>query len=178
MGREIVTESDTVENLGAPSSPGPSSDQGSFSTPGKEAPYAQRGLPRLSPRPDDYGARLLKYIPAEIVAVYLTLDRIANSATGQLPIEPTLWTVFLILVIATPLFLWRVTNVRKGSQLAISTASFAVWVFAMGGPFYYLAWYRPIEGAITLPLYTFLVPIFKGGPTATQRVRNRRPSRR
>lgn len=112
-------------------------------------------------RPDDYKQRLIKYIPAEVIALHLTLDallRASGEGQGALP-----WAVFAFCFAATPLYLWRVAGVGKASQLLISTVAFAVWIFAVGGPFAALAWYKPIYGGILLPAYTFLIPIFTPG---------------
>ena len=115
--------------------------------------------PSASSDADDYSTRLLKYVPAEVIAVYLTLEGIIR-ATGT-PQAGLFWGVFIILLILTPLYLWRVTKVTKWAQLSLSTLSFAIWVFTLGGPFVLLSWYQPIHGAILLPLYTFAVPIFE-----------------
>lgn len=46
---------------------------------------------------------------------------------------------FIILLIITPIYIWRVTTVTElppaVSQIIISTLLFAVWLFALGGPF-------------------------------------------
>jgi hypothetical protein len=69
------------------------------------------------------------------------------------------WIIAAALTLITPLWLWRVTGVRRASQLLISTISVPVWLFALGGPFALLDWYRPALGAIVLPLYTLMLPI-------------------
>jgi hypothetical protein len=114
------------------------------------------------PHPDDYQSRLLKYIPAEVIAVYLTLDSVLRSARNQIPLQLWLWVIFAVLLVGTPLYLWRVSKVTKKGQLIISTIAFAVWVFALGGVFASQAWYRPVYGALLLPLYTFFVPVLSG----------------
>ena len=123
--------------------------------PGKEDPRA------AAERPDDYKQKLYKYIPAEVVALYLTLDallRAAGEMGGWLP-----WLVCGFCFLATPLYLCRVAGVKRASQLAVSTVAFAVWAFTLGGPFTALSWYRPIYGGLLLPAYTFLIPIFGPG---------------
>lgn len=115
------------------------------------------------PNQDDYQSRLLKYIPTEVVALYLTLDNILKSAAvNQQPDQTLLWIIFLLLVIFTPIYLWRVTKVRKTVQLIISTVAFVIWVFALGGVFENLPWYQHYYGALLLPTFTFLVPIIEG----------------
>lgn len=116
-----------------------------------------------SPTEDDYKSRLLKYIPAEIIAVYLTMDGVVKSAAAQLSVAQIEWVIFVILLVATPLYLWRIAGVTKIVQLCVSTISFAVWVFTLGGPFAFTTWYHPAFGALLLPLYTFLLPIIYRG---------------
>jgi hypothetical protein len=45
------------------------------------------------------------------------------------------------------------------TQTAISTGAFAVWVFALGGPFASLVFYRPSYGSIVLIMYTLVVAL-------------------
>lgn len=104
---------------------------------------------------DDYKTRLLKYIPAEVVTLYVTLEGVIGEQRLAL-----LWLVFLIGLIATPFYLVRIYKVSKRSQLIISTVAFAVWVLALGGPFESIPGYEPLFGSIILVLYTFLVPLF------------------
>ena len=110
-------------------------------------------------KPDDYKQRLLKYIPTEVIALYLTLDTLVRSS-DDMP-SNALWIIFAIGLVGTFLYLWRVEKVRKAKQLIISTIAFAVWVFALGGPFTALPWYEPLYAAILLPLYTFFIPIIE-----------------
>lgn len=79
--------------------------------------------------------------------------------------EAILWIVFGVLLLATPLYQWRLLKIRLPLQLAIATVAFAVWVFYLGGPFKLTfadpSWYRPTYGAVLLPLYTFLIPLIE-----------------
>lgn len=109
--------------------------------------------------PDKYTARLLKYIPVEVIALYLSLDAIVRSSAGQAP-ELLHWGIFIFGIVATFLYLWRIEKVSKKSQLFISIGAYCVWVFTVGGPFVYLN-LDPIYGAIFLLIYTFLIPIFE-----------------
>lgn len=108
---------------------------------------------------DNYTSRLLKYIPAEVIALYVTLDAIIRSSE-DISIW-IYWSVFVFGVAATYLYLHRVEKVTKQVQLLISAGAFIVWVFAIGGPFSHLAWYQPIYGGLLLPIYTFLAAIIE-----------------
>jgi hypothetical protein len=107
---------------------------------------------------DDYKTKLMKYIPAEVIGLYVALEGIVKSSAtdGR---QEAYWFIFVVGLIVTPLYLWRIGKVDKSVQLLISTLAFAVWVFALGGPFESLDWYRShrLYPALTLPIYTFLV---------------------
>jgi hypothetical protein len=109
---------------------------------------------------DPYGERLVKNIPAEVIATFVFLAGVINAAGTGTP-SWLLWTVFAVLLVGTPLYLSRAQGVKKPLQLAISTGAFAVWVFSLGdqGPFGTLPWYKPIYGAVLLPLYTFATAV-------------------
>jgi hypothetical protein len=119
-----------------------------------------------APPPEDkYKDRLLKYIPGEVVTLYLTLTALEGTATG-LPWWLG-WVIFLVCTAGTWFYLRVVLDVKDVTQLFISTLSFGVWVFALGGPFKDLGWYQPIYGGLLLPAFTFFVARI---PTAPQKV--------
>ena len=105
---------------------------------------------------DKYTDRLLKYIPAEVLTLYLTLESIllANKP-DQVELH---WGIFAFGIIATYLYLWRVLKVEKQLQIVISMLAFAVWVFATGGPFVHpLGQENAVfYGSLLLPAFTFL----------------------
>jgi hypothetical protein len=80
-----------------------------------------------------------------------------NSAAG-VPTATILWISFIVGIVLTALWTLRQTaepNVPPAwTQTAISTGAFAVWVFALGGPFVSLAWYHPLYGSLVLIFYT------------------------
>lgn len=111
-------------------------------------------------KPDDYLNKIIKYIPSEVVALYITLYGVASAAKNGIPFGLITWLIFVVGVLGTVLYLWCIAKVNDRSQLLISTGAFVVWVFALGGPFSNLSWYHPVYGALLLPIYTFFVPIF------------------
>jgi len=116
------------------------------------------------PQPDDMLTRLVKYIPAEIITAFITIQGIISS-TAEPPVA-AFWILFIALLVLTPLYVWRVTT-EPGkppavAQILVSTISFVVWVFAIGGPFVYLSWYQPVYGALILPVFTIAVPVILG----------------
>ena len=103
----------------------------------------------------NYRDRLLKLIPSEIVAAYLVLS-------GIIPREAKLGTliVSIILLVLVPFYLWRLHNVQRTSQLMITTISFVVWVYSLGGgPFAVWELYEPWIASVILVLWTLVIPL-------------------
>lgn len=96
--------------------------------------------------------------------VFVAVEQALRSAYANQPawLETSLWVLTIGLMLLTPLWLWRVMRVKSAAHLFLSTISLLLWVFAIGGPFVFLNWYRPTLGAIALPLYTLLAPIVIG----------------
>jgi len=142
MGRAIVTTSSRpVVRRAFPEPAVKSPPEGSVSVQQQE-------------KPDTFRDRLFKYIPAEVVTLYLGL-----SATVSAKDAPHFlyWVIFFAGLIGTPFYLRFVQNVTARAQLILSTLAFAVWVFALGGPFADIEGYKQVYGAVLLPLFTFFV---------------------
>lgn len=84
---------------------------------------------------DDYMGRLIKYVPTEVVTFYAgaqaTLPSLFQAEGSR---NAALWILFFVGLIGTPLYLWRLQNVKKTLQLLVSTGAFLVWAFALGDP--------------------------------------------
>ena len=131
---------------------------------GPETPPAELVVTKAPPQLDDYVSQVVKYIPAEIVAAFVTIDGILRSAVGISSL--TGWLVFVALLILTPIYTWHVTK-EQGlpppyGQVGVSTAGFAVWVLALGGPFAQLPWYNSVYGSILLIFFTLIPPLVIG----------------
>jgi hypothetical protein len=116
-----------------------------------------------NPPKDDYAERLLKYIPAEGVGYWLTVSGIVQTTGDDVPKAGLLWGLFVIGLVGT--FLWTRRRTRAPgkptawTQIGISCIAFGVWVFAAGGPFATLSFYRPVYGALLLPTYTLFASL-------------------
>lgn len=111
-------------------------------------------------QPDSYETKLMKFIPGEIVSFYVALDAVVKTSThGAGETQEAYWFIFIVCLIGTPLYLWKVGKAHKALQLFISTFAFAVWIFALGGPFESIDWYQShkLYPALTLPIFTFFV---------------------
>ena len=142
MSRTVITQKDLPDHFIGGGTPQPATPVG-------------RAL-----RPDSYVEGLLKLVPAEIVAVWVTIRSVMDSANHTPSWLP--WVAFAILIVLTPFYMQRVAKVSKNKQIVITTVALLVWAYSLGGiPFATLAspWYEPIYAAVLLPLYTFAVPI-------------------
>jgi len=108
--------------------------------------------------PDDYAGRLLKLIPVEVIALYMTLVTIAEQDEDISDV--VLWVLLLLGMGATYLYSRVRLRINDNRQLAVTVGAFFVWAMMMGGPFETdsATWYKDTYGAMILPIYTFLVP--------------------
>jgi hypothetical protein len=133
------------------------------------------GVPEETPKkPDDYLDRLLKYIPAEIIALYLAVTNAVPSTDRSYHL--TLWIVFAVTVASTPIYMYFATQNRPAepvlwSQIVISSVAFPIWVFAIGGPFRYLPWYEAKHwiAAVVISFVTFFAALYKPQHTPNPR---------
>lgn len=91
-------------------------ERGRASAPSGGVTEAESALPV---EPDTYATRLLKYIPAEIVGLYVTSEAVIRASAEGASMYVLLWIVFLFGLVMTPLYLHRVTKVTRKSQLLI-----------------------------------------------------------
>jgi hypothetical protein len=99
---------------------------------------------------------LLKLIPSEVIAVFIFIQGVMPRS-----LLPHL-VVALLLVAITPVYLYWAAGVRSRAQLAVSTLSLVVWIYAMGvGPLRFLRapFYEPWHGAVALAVWTLVPPM-------------------
>ncbi|MBN1508347.1 MAG: hypothetical protein JW955_15975 [Sedimentisphaerales bacterium] len=118
-------------------------------------------MPRNISSANTYTDKLIKLIPAEWVSAYIAIKGILDSA--QDVTHAMYWATFLILLVGLPFYLRRVLDIKAKKQIAVTTVSFIVWVFSLGGEHVgAIEWYAPYQGSILLILWTLAVPIFVG----------------
>ncbi len=107
---------------------------------------------------DTYFDRIIKYIPADIVGAWVA---IMGLISGNNASSTVLWIMFIIMVAITAAWTYKQTRTPfmppAVTQIIVSTLSFAVWVFALGGPFATLPWYRAFYGSLALIVYTLVI---------------------
>ena len=112
-------------------------------------------MPRsINKEKDDTLKKLLKFIPSEIVGAFIVVN-------GIIPPGNTIWEwgMVLFLLILVPIYLWKLQGVNDRIHLSVSSISFLVWVFAIGGPFTTFLWYQSWMGSIILALWTLIPPL-------------------
>ena len=155
MGRTVVTQKD-VQLGSLPSRPDASAGAATEFT----APVATAA----GQTPDNYRDRLLKYIPAEIVAIYLALLGVLKAVPPDTtPIATVQWVVFAAIVLISVPWQRKIMKITKWQQVAIGSVAFIVWAISLGEPFdtTWQAWYQPVYGTMVMMLYTFLIPLFE-----------------
>jgi hypothetical protein len=104
---------------------------------------------------DSFAGRIVKYVPADIVAAWLALVALLSAGERY---RGLLWLVWAVLLAITPIWTLRVTRAAgkppAWAQAAVSTMAFTVWVFATGVPFSWLSFYDPVYGGVALILFT------------------------
>jgi hypothetical protein len=115
---------------------------------------------------ESYFEKLIRYIPADIVAGYVALDGMLKEQTYN-PLWLS-WAVFAALLVLTPLYVCYIKTqpagfvASKTFHWVASCWAFAVWVFALGGfVAVTFAWYRPIFGTVLLILTTMALPVLE-----------------
>lgn len=130
---------------------------------GTQESVGGRSVARVEVAGDQFAERIVKYIPAEVVTAYVSLENmfdlkskvistresvaagISNLGTTAPPDVITAnvgrisMLVFVLGVICTPLYIWqqgRASNSPWATHAAVATLAFVVWAYAIGGSFF------------------------------------------
>ena len=112
-------------------------------------------MPREVNDTQSFQDKVVKLIPTEIVGAYMVLAGIIPASSAKVG---TL-IVSAVLLVLTPLYLLRISKVTNVVQLAVTSASFVVWVYSLGGPFAAWGIYQPYIASIVLILWTLVIPL-------------------
>jgi hypothetical protein len=117
----------------------------------------------------DYLARLMKMIPAEVIGLYLVGDGIIVSSAPNQEIPLIIWAVICIIaVIAVRIYGTTdpdAVHTVDWIHVAISAVAFVIWIYTLGGPGdpFKAPIYQPWIGSILVLVWTFFVPMFYRG---------------
>jgi len=107
---------------------------------------------------NDYRTKLLKLIPAESVAAYLSIDNIIPEGGDR---GWLLTGASLVLLAILPFYLRVVLKVVSSGQIAATMVTYVVWVYSLGGPFNEWDYFNKPLAAVVLILWTTILPLFK-----------------
>ena len=109
----------------------------------------------------EYGERVAKYVPAEVLAFYSAAVQLILTKEGDDHAMFRLWAfviVGLIAWIGTPLYLGMFTKnpkERRVNQL-VASAAFGVWAYAYpAGWFMEMGWHDPVVAGLLLISFSF-----------------------
>ena len=133
---------------------------------GRRAPTERLATPAPPPSDSPYPERLLKLIPAEVIAIYRS-HRYLPVRHRRHPRRPAVgataaWaaTCLLLVVIARG-FTTRDAAQRLPPQwpaVIISALSFVIWIFTMPGLLQGFGLAPPFVGSLIIAVWTFLIP--------------------
>ncbi|MEQ1934371.1 MAG: hypothetical protein ABL962_10925 [Fimbriimonadaceae bacterium] len=120
--------------------------------------------------------KFVKLIPTEIVGAYMVLAGLlgfspVNTAEAQTAgaaastmaavtvanpqlNETLILIVFFSLLVLTPLYLWWVSKVTNVIQIIVTTVSYVVWVYTLGGPFVVWKIHYPAAASVVLVIWS------------------------
>jgi hypothetical protein len=106
--------------------------------------------------PDGFFDRILKYIPADIVAGWVALDGLSGGLSVTV-----LWVLFAAIAILAYFWMLKQTHVPGQppaiKQAIVATISFGVWAFALqSGPFDAMAYSSQLAAAVLI-VYTLAI---------------------
>ncbi len=119
---------------------------------------------------DDYLGRLAKYIPAEIVGLYLATAGVVPAGNNDRERCVVLWVIFALSFALVPVYFYFATRDRRRNkkalwpQVILATIAYPVWVFAIGGPFACYGWYKGYLASITLIFVTVVIGFYQPPP--------------
>lgn len=86
--------------------------------------------------PDAWYERLVKYIPAEALSLYLGLDRgIRSSNLNRQSLITWLALALVLSVVFNGMYLRRIWKVQRVSQITVSCVALLAYVYVSGGVF-------------------------------------------
>ncbi len=110
---------------------------------------------------DDLYARLLKYIPAPLIGIYLMLQNLVVGADS--PSRILAWGLLVVFLALTVVYLVS-RQVRRPLQIGLSLLAFTAWAAASPGPFQLMDAWDSVYGTLALGLVAALLVAVKLPP--------------
>jgi hypothetical protein len=128
----------------------------------RKAPDFAAGGSSWQEKIKEYGERVAKYVPAEVLAFYSAAVQLILTKEGDVNAMFRLWSFIIVGLIAwigTPLYLGMFTKnlkERRANQIVASFA-FGVWAYAYpAGWFMEMGWHDPVIAGLMLIIFSFI----------------------
>jgi hypothetical protein len=107
--------------------------------------------------------RILKYIPAEVVAFYVAALGVIDSLPKETPgMKSAYWVVLILGLIVAPLYILKLGKWAKTATLQAiwSGVAFLVWAYTLGGAFKQIPnFHQPWIGSLLLLAVTLIAAL-------------------
>jgi hypothetical protein len=118
----------------------------------------------LPPPFQSYLDRLMRMIPAEVIALYLVgAGFIPSGERIVLAVWSVICLVGLIVLRADGSRDEQTGRGPQWSSVAISSVAFVIWLYSLGGPFVAFDLHVPYIGSLLVLAWTFFLPILYKG---------------
>jgi hypothetical protein len=106
----------------------------------------------------EYGEKIAKLIPSEVLAGYLALVGLVPSIKSASLHRPVYFSVFVFCLIITPVYLnyQALRGKPRLVHLLISSAAFPIWAYAMSGSVVIPSLYDPALASILMIVFTLV----------------------
>lgn len=125
------------------------------------------------PPANEYGERVAKYIPAEVLAAYVAILNLLATMTDPAEATQRRWAcagAFVLGVAGTWLWLRRFPAQAEdlNRHIAVAVVAFIVWAYAFPlGLFAELGWYQPAFAGIALIVFSLASGLIKPATAPT-----------
>lgn len=110
---------------------------------------------------DSYLSKLVKLIPAEVMALYTSgLAQIPALLPPNQMLVPALWLVvcFIIVIVVRILATKNPNTSPDWKIVTLSAIAFLIWSYSGGGPWETYGLYLPYLGSLAVMFWTFFAP--------------------
>lgn len=124
--------------------------------------FQKAGVTKQPPlREDTISDKIIKYIPVEIVSIYVFLQK-AVETSAKKPSDVTILVTIGVLFIANIAFMVLAQKVRRFSQVCISSIALLIWIYSLGEPVSVALgnYYNPLASMALLAFFTLIPPMF------------------
>lgn len=124
---------------------------------------ADTPIPRreTGPKPDNYFDRLLKYVPAEMISAYIVLSNPVRDSFGGAQKNIVYWILLAVGASLTAIFAWRVLQVKRVQQLAMTALGFVIFVASKGDAFASFDWWKGYYALAGAVIFLILIAVLR-----------------